>query len=149
MNEIRQRDVMPRAPQIFAFLRAAQVLEGRLEDALADVGLTTARFGVLAQLAGAGGALPLGVLAERLSCVRSNVTQLVDRLEADGLVRRVPDPSDRRSVLAELTEAGWARAVEGAVRVEAVQDEFHGSLGAADQAALERILAAIGQARRF
>ena len=98
MNEIRRRDAVSHAPQILAFLRAAQFLEGRLEEAMADVGLSTARFGVLAQLAEAGEPLPLGVLAERLSCVRSNVTQLVDRLEADGLVRRVPDPSDRRSV---------------------------------------------------
>src|SRR5690606_35352873 len=103
-----------------------------------------ARFGVLAQLAEAGEPLPLGVLAERLSCVRSNVTQLVDRLEADGLVRRVPDPSDRRSVLAELTSDGWTRAVEGAARLAAVQAEFDASLGAADRAALERILVAIG-----
>ena len=39
-------------------------------------------------------------LAERLTCAKSNVTQLVDRLEADGLVRRKLDPSDRRSRLA-------------------------------------------------
>lgn len=144
MNEIRRRDAVSHAPQILAFLRAAQFLEGRLEEAMADVGLSTARFGVLAQLAEAGEPLPLGVLAERLSCVRSNVTQLVDRLEADGLVRRVPDPSDRRSVLAELTSDGWTRAGEGAARLAAVQAEFDASLGAADRAALERILVAIG-----
>jgi len=38
--------------------------------------------------------------------VRSNITQLVDRLEKDGLVRRRSDPDDRRSVRAALTPAG-------------------------------------------
>jgi DNA-binding MarR family transcriptional regulator len=43
------------------------------------------------------------------------MTQLTDRLEADGLVRRVDDPEDRRAVLAEPTAAGkvaLARAVD-------------------------------------
>jgi DNA-binding MarR family transcriptional regulator len=34
------------------------------------------------------------------------MTNRIDRLEADGLVRRLPDPDDRRGVLVELTEAG-------------------------------------------
>jgi DNA-binding MarR family transcriptional regulator len=37
------------------------------------------------------------------------VTGLIDHLERDGLVARVPDPDDRRSVLAQLTEAGTER----------------------------------------
>src|SRR6478735_3002007 len=53
-----------------------------------------------------GESLPLGQLAERLSCVKSNITQLVDRLEADGLVSRAPDPHDRRARLAVMTPAG-------------------------------------------
>src|SRR5690606_33521353 len=43
---------------------------------------------------------------------------------------------------------GWTRAVEGAARLAAVQAEFDASLGAADRAALERILAAIGGSKR-
>ena len=45
-------------------------------------------------------------LATRLGCDPSNVTGLVDRLEASGLVQRVPDPSDRRVKMIELTSAG-------------------------------------------
>src|SRR5690606_27256551 len=91
---------------VFAFLRAARAVEERLDEAMASVGLSAARYGVLDQLSRAGAPLALGELAGRLSCVRSNVTQLVDRLEADGLVRRVNDPTDRRSIRAALTEAG-------------------------------------------
>src|SRR5437016_13107156 len=86
---------------VFSLLHAAHVLEDKLENALATVGLSSAKYSVLHELVGAKTALPLSELAARLSCVRSNMTQLVDRLEAEGLVRRVQDPADRRSVRAE------------------------------------------------
>jgi DNA-binding MarR family transcriptional regulator len=52
-----------------------------------------------------------------LACVKSNITQLVDRLEADGLVARKPAPNDRRTKLASLTAAG-RRAFEDGARVQ-------------------------------
>ena len=53
--------------------------------------------------------LPLGALAESLNVVPRTITDVFDVLERAGLVRRVPDPSDRRSVHAELTDAGVER----------------------------------------
>ena len=61
----------------------------------------------------AGESLRLSQLAERLSCVKSNITQLVDRLEADGFVARKADPGDRRTRLAVLTAAGRKACKEG------------------------------------
>src|SRR6476646_3823677 len=98
---------------LFAVLHAANSLESRVESRLAEVGLSLPKLAALHQLSQAGDSLPLGQLAERLSCVKSNVTQLVDRLEADGLVTRAADPSDRRSRLAVLTEAGKAAFTKG------------------------------------
>src|SRR5437016_4672080 len=98
---------------LFAVLRASSVLESRLESKLNDVGLSIPKLAALTRLAEAGGSLPLGQLAERLSCVKSNVTQLVDRLEADGLVSRTADTADRRSRLAVLTEAGRSAYARG------------------------------------
>src|SRR6476619_1937902 len=63
-------------------------LEGRLEGALEPLGLSLAKFGVLSTLVASKEPLPLRLLAEQCSCVRSNITQLVDRLEAEKLVRR-------------------------------------------------------------
>jgi DNA-binding MarR family transcriptional regulator len=57
--------------------------------------------------------VPLSQLADRLACVKSNITQLVDRLEADGLVERKSDPRDRRTRLAVLTAAGRKAVAEG------------------------------------
>ena len=57
-----------------------------------------AKLMALSAIADAGGAVPLGQLADRLSCVKSNITQLIDRLEADGLVARQADAGgDRRT----------------------------------------------------
>src|SRR5712691_3396840 len=55
-------------------------------------------------------------LAGDLESTPRNITGLVDHLERDGLVERVPDPDDRRSVRAKLTEAGR-------VRIEAIWKE--------------------------
>lgn len=92
---------------------ALHTVAGRLEAALEPHGLSLAKFGALSKLVAAGGSLPLGTLAERCACVRSNITQLVDRLEADKLVARAGDSQDRRSVRAEVTEAGRARHASG------------------------------------
>jgi DNA-binding MarR family transcriptional regulator len=72
--------------------------------------------------------------------VRSNVSQLVDRLEADGLVRRVEDPRDRRCVRAALTDLGRERQAAGAKRLESVRDQIVEVLSEVDRGALERAL---------
>lgn len=48
----------------------------------------------------------MGELAQRLVCDASNVTGLVDRLEARGLIERRPGPDDRRVRMLVLTPAG-------------------------------------------
>ncbi|MCX5140083.1 MULTISPECIES: MarR family winged helix-turn-helix transcriptional regulator [unclassified Streptomyces] len=50
--------------------------------------------------------LPMRRIAQKLKCEPSNVTGIVDRLEARGLVERRPDPADRRVKLAAPTEEG-------------------------------------------
>ncbi|GAC1480837.1 MAG: MarR family transcriptional regulator [Candidatus Dormibacteria bacterium] len=64
--------------------------------------------------------LPLGEIASHLDVSPRNITGLIDHLEKDGLVERVPDPSDRRSIQARLTPAGlktleelWQQARDG------------------------------------
>jgi DNA-binding MarR family transcriptional regulator len=102
---------------LFALLHAAGSVEAFVESKLGSVGLSIPKLAALCRLVEAGDTLPLGQLAERLACVKSNVTQLVDRLEADGLVTRAPDPNDRRSRLAVITDAG-RRSYEEGTRVQ-------------------------------
>ncbi|SRR5881409_668584 len=53
-----------------------------------------------------GQPVPMGRIAETLACDASNVTGLVDRLEARGLIRRQPSEEDRRVKVLDLTPAG-------------------------------------------
>lgn len=130
----------PRKAGLFALLHAAGSAEGFVESKLAPVGLSIPKLAALGRLVEAGDSLPLGQLAERLACVKSNVTQLVDRLEADGLVAREPDPNDRRSRLAVITQAG-RRAYEAGSRVQSqAESQFFGALSGDDRARLADLL---------
>ena len=88
-------------------IRAAGVATGHIDRLLRPHGLTFARYEVLLLLSWARtGAMPLGRMRDRLMIHQAAVTNLVDRLESDGLVRRVPHPRDRRTTLAEITAKG-------------------------------------------
>lgn len=127
-------------PLLTQLLHAAGEIQNHLEEAVEKSGLSLAKLGVLDALAAREGSLPLGRLADVLSCVRSNVTQLVDRLEADGLVRREPDPDDRRITLAVITAEGRKR-YEEAMRARAdAEKRLMASLPAERRTQLERLL---------
>lgn len=110
----------PPCPVAFALISAARSLESHLEQVLGTHQLSIAKFGVLRCLVHEARPMPLSAIAQRQRCVRSNITQLADRLEADGLLRRIDDPQDRRAVLAEPTAAGRAACVaaDAALRLE-------------------------------
>jgi len=121
-------------------LRTLSGLEERLEAALEPHGLSLAKLGALSKLAAAGEPVPLSTLAERLSCVRSNITQLVDRLESEKLVVRSDDPRDRRSVRAELTPQGKARHATGMRALEKAERQILSRLTSKEQNDLFRLL---------
>jgi DNA-binding MarR family transcriptional regulator len=129
---------------IFTLLHAAHALEDRVEAALAQVGLSLPKYSVLSELVSANTPLSLSDLASRLSCVRSNMTQLIDRLEADGVVKRVDDPADRRAVKAAITDAGRARQAAGAAEIAQLHEKFAENVGESDRAVLDRLFTALG-----
>ena len=132
---------MERQPNhLMSIIETAHALEARLEATLDEAGLSGAKFSVLSELVRSGKPLALSELANRLSCVRSNMTQLVDRLEADGLVRRVACPTDRRSINAEITEEGARRQADGAKRVGDLERELAGMVSDSDGAVLQRMM---------
>lgn len=128
---------------ITSFLAAADRLRDKVNTSLKSVGLSWPKFEALMQLRKANGAVPLRVLAECQGCAASNITQIVDRLEADGLVRRVDDPEDRRSVRAELTAEGEMAAARGAAQIELVRGEYRALFTPAERAELARLIAKI------
>lgn len=119
-----------------ALMRAQQIVLGAVDDALRPFGLTFARYEVLALLSFTRhGELPLGKMGPRLMIHPTSVTNAVDRLEAQGLVERVPHPSDRRTTLARITGSGRALLEEATVAVNA--SDF--GLGALDGGQLAQL----------
>ena len=102
---------------VTSVMRAQQIMLARVEETLRPHGLTFARYELLMLLLfSRNGALPLSRVGDRLQVHPASVTNVVDRLEGQGLVRRVPHPSDRRTTLAEITDAG--RQVAGAATAD-------------------------------
>jgi DNA-binding MarR family transcriptional regulator len=129
----------------FAVLHAASTLESRVEEQLTEVGLSLPKLAALHQLSQAGDSLPLGQLADRLACVKSNVTQLVDRLEADGLVVRAADPNDRRSRLAVITDSGKTAYERGIQIQQRAERDIFGALSNEESSALRELLEKIAR----
>lgn len=90
-----------------SILRAENWLLGELNTLLSPLGLTFARYEALNLLvSSSAGELPLAAFGQRLQVHPTSITNLIDRLERDGLVQRVPHATDRRSLLARLTDEG-------------------------------------------
>lgn len=71
---------------------------------LEQFNLSGSEFGIIRNLG--DNKLTLSELSQRMLRVNSNTTAMVDHLEAKGLVKREPDPDDRRVIRVKLTEAG-------------------------------------------
>jgi DNA-binding MarR family transcriptional regulator len=83
--------------------------------------------------------VPMRHLAEALACDASNVTGLVDRLEARGLIERQPAPFDRRVKVLALTSTGMRVRAQLQRRLSAAPDRFN-RLSAAERQMLARLL---------
>lgn len=102
-------DLNLRAMAVFGRLgRLAAIATARISGRLGDFGLAIGEFDVLASLrrAGAPHALPPSTMARMMMLSPAAMTNRLDRLEGRGLLTRVPNPDDRRSVLVRLTAAG-------------------------------------------
>ncbi len=87
--------------------RVQQILAGRVEEALAPLGLTFARFEILRLLGfSRNGRLPMGKISDRLQVHPASVTSAVKRLERDGLISRESHNVDSRIVLAAILPSG-------------------------------------------
>ena len=101
----------PALEAIGALRAAARYLHWMQERWAESQGLSEGRLQILFMLSqfGDGAGISLGRLAGMQSVSPRNITGLIDNLEKAGLIERVPDPDDRRSILARLTPAGRTR----------------------------------------
>ena len=104
--------------------KLARSFDRSMDETLAETGLDRRSYHVLGKLRKVGPPYrrPAGQLADDMGLSSGAMTNRLDRMESAGLVRRVPDPNDRRSILIEPTDEGlaiWDRAVGTAARREA------------------------------
>lgn len=97
----------PAMAAVTSIMRAQQILLAELDGILRPYELTFARYEALVLLTfSREGALPLRTMGERLMVHPTSVTNTIDRLELQGLVRRRPNPRDGRGTLASITDRG-------------------------------------------
>ena len=85
--------------------KAAHWLERHGQGSIAAAGLVLSDFAVLKLLLFSG-PLPVNVIGAKVLLTSGSITSSVDRLEAQGFVKRAPHPTDRRAALVSLTRAG-------------------------------------------
>lgn len=131
---------------VTSIMRVQQILLSAVDSALRPHNLTFARYEALVLLSFARtGKLPMRVMGERLQLHPTSVTNIVDRLQVDGLVRRTPHPTDRRTTLVEITDAGSALLADATKSVTDINFGFAG-LGPEDAERLTELLSRVRHA---
>jgi len=98
---------------VTSIVRAQQIVLQRIDTVLRPLDLTFARYEILTLLSFTrSGSLPMTEMGALLQVHPTSVTSAVDRLEAQGFVERLPHPTDRRAVLASITDEGRTKALQ-------------------------------------
>jgi DNA-binding MarR family transcriptional regulator len=122
--------------------RAFNVLALQKLQAQGHTALSLAHTNLLPHLDTSG--TRIVTLAERAGMTKQAAGQLVAELERHGYVERVPDPTDRRAIRVQFTEAGWQYLLDAQTVKQNIQTEYRTILGEAAwkelNAALERLL---------
>jgi DNA-binding MarR family transcriptional regulator len=123
------------AERMITVVRLLGAASGRSEIA----GLSNARYQLLHAVVHAGPAR-MGVIAKRLGYSPRTLTPMVDALEADGLLRREPDPTDRRALRLALTGSGYELMHRAHDERMAMAADVLAPLETEDRAVLSRLL---------
>jgi DNA-binding MarR family transcriptional regulator len=119
-SEIKQKRPFSSVAEevVLSMMRTADQIAGPLTEVLKQSGLSMSQYNVLRILRGAGNdGLPCGEISERMVRRDPDLTRLLDRLEARGLVSRARGTTDRRVVQATLSAEGAAllRSLDGTI----------------------------------
>jgi DNA-binding MarR family transcriptional regulator len=123
-------DVAEGMVAVTSVMRAHQILLARVENSLRPYDLSFSRFELLRLLAfSRSGALPITKASDRLQVHVTSVTHAIRRLEAAGLVERLPHPTDGRTTLVRITDIGRS-TVEDATAT--LNNEVFADIGLSD-----------------
>jgi MarR family transcriptional regulator, organic hydroperoxide resistance regulator len=122
--------------------RAAHLIGTHVERTAAELGITQAEAHVLAQIA-RGGPTPIATLHHEFGRKRSTLTNILDRLEERGLVRRELHPGDRRSLVIHLTASGERTAKHVTAVLDELEREVRELVAARDLRGVDAVAAAL------
>lgn len=140
MNDCEQCPTEGGTGLLTLLIRSGRLAETRLDSILADAGLSFVQWRALDVVTKARSPISLSSLASELGCVRSNVTQLADKLEVVGAFKRMVDAGDRRSITIELTETGRTLHKLGLRALESAIQSVFASMTEHDRSALKLLL---------
>jgi DNA-binding MarR family transcriptional regulator len=137
-------DVYASMRAVTSIMRAQQILIAELDAMLRPFGITFSRYETLVLLAYTRtGSLPLSKIGERLQVHATSVTNVIDRLEGAGLVRREPNPRDGRGTLAVITDEGRSVAKKATEQL----NEARFGMSSLAQADLQRVFTILRRLR--
>jgi len=90
---------------LVVFSRAENTIHRLEYETIKESGLTVAQFAVLEALYNKGD-LRIQELIEKILTTSGNITVVIKNLEKDDLVKKIPDPSDKRAVITSITNKG-------------------------------------------
>ena len=120
-------------------MATARLIREAFDARLASLGLNLTQASLIGYVAEFG-ATTQKRLGDRLGVGRAAIGSVVDRLEADGLVERHPDPADRRVWLVDITDAGRAAAHDVRRIDEELRGELRHGIGREERQALSWLL---------
>jgi DNA-binding MarR family transcriptional regulator len=112
----------------------------RVEELLAQYGLVLKGFNVLAVVSGAARPLTPTEIAERILVAKTTVTSVLDALERRQLLRRRVHPTNRRSVLIDVTEVGRSTCADILRRLHTLEASWMSAMRENDRQTLVRLL---------
>jgi DNA-binding MarR family transcriptional regulator len=124
--------------------RGAHLIGTYLESAVGELGLTQGEANILAQL-GRRGPLSIATLHHEFGHKRSTLTNILDRLEMDKLVRRELNRNDRRSIIVHLTAPGRRTARRVIKALETLENQLNARVGPGAIDSVDRVVAALAE----
>ena len=124
---------------VFVVNKVSERINQEIESVTAPLGLSTKQYGMLLLLQKEGPQAQV-VISQRVGLDRTSVMRTVDALEERGLVRRDPDPSDRRKHSVTLTDEGEALLVRSQAEVRQTERDFAAALSEQERAQLLSLL---------
>ncbi|WP_025998196.1 MarR family winged helix-turn-helix transcriptional regulator [Xanthomonas phaseoli] len=129
---MRKPVLSPRARLSSGLLVAARQWQRLADQAFAEFDLSSACTGPLLMIGRSGGGIRQVALAQQLGMEGPSLVRLLDKLAAQGLLRRQADSSDRRANQLWLTDAGQALVGQIEIRLDALRAQVLGALSDAD-----------------